>query len=316
MGALSAESKSVAAILLLLGIASSSEVGRSHPASEASPATCAARPAAEDLSRLVAATDLIVIATPQIDREVLAAAARSASPDYLNIRLASVRPLKGDRPPGDLILRVYPEDRPYAPSIAAIAAASNLPSILFLTQVDHGPVGLYFAGYSPAALQPAEQRRIDAIASEIARQRRILESWRPDRSAAHYRQVAGLIQELISLRITDRRSWQERLAAQQDVFQRIEALGEPAVPAIIAQMDDRRPLAFQQISLFNRDPNAFESMRHYGPELVVDALDAILNQITGRSFGNIMNGGSERERRAAVSGWRIYAADLRCARGS
>jgi hypothetical protein len=76
-------------------------------------------------------------------------------------------------------------------------------------------------------------------------------------------------------------------------------------------MDDRRPLAVRRITLANHDPDAFEGLRHYGPELVVDALDAILNQNTG--FGGfVVNGGSERERQAAVAAWRVYAADLRC----
>jgi hypothetical protein len=79
-------------------------------------------------------------------------------------------------------------------------------------------------------------------------------------------------------------------------------------------MDDRRPLRTQAISLVNHAPNAFEATRHYGPDQVVDGLDAVLRQITGQSFGSIENGGSSRERDAAVAGWRIYAADLPCKR--
>ena len=57
----------------------------------------------------------------------------------------------------------------------------------------------------------------------------------------------------------------------------MESLGKGAVPAIIAQMDDRLSLAFREIALQNHIPDAGESLRRYGPELVVDALDAILN---------------------------------------
>jgi len=31
-----------------------------------------------------------------------------------------------------------------------------------------------------------------------------------------------------------------------------------------------------------------------------------LNQITGENFGNICNGGTDRETQGAVKGWRIY----------
>jgi hypothetical protein len=102
---------------------------------------------------------------------------------------------------------------------------------------------------------------------------------------------------------------------QQQLFGKLERLGSSAVPAIIAQMDDRRPLAVQQISLKNRFPGAFESVRHYGPELIVDGLDTILNQLTGQSFGFIGNGGSDEDRRRAVLGWRTYAAKLVCREG-
>ena len=81
---------------------------------------------------------------------------------------------------------------------------------------------------------------------------------------------------------------------------------------MIAQMDDRRPLRTQAISLVNHAPDAFEGMRHYGPEQVVDGLNAVLSQITGESFGSIENGGSGRQRDAAVAGWRVFGADLAC----
>jgi hypothetical protein len=95
-------------------------------------------------------------------------------------------------------------------------------------------------------------------------------------------------------------------AKQQALFDRLIAMGPDAVPAIVSQMDDRRPLAVQAISLINKSPDAFEGMRHYGPELMVDALAAVLNQISGQHFGFIYNGASEQDRRATVAGWRRY----------
>jgi hypothetical protein len=59
--------------------------------------------------------------------------------------------------------------------------------------------------------------------------------------------------------------------------------------------------------LGNKSSGAFEGIRHYGPEVIVEALAAILNQITGESYSpQIVNGGTERERKAAIDGWRIY----------
>ncbi len=83
------------------------------------------------------------------------------------------------------------------------------------------------------------------------------------------------------------------------------------MPAIVAQMDERRPLLSPQIRL-RTATDAFEPYRYYGPKLVVDGLDAILNQITGEGGAKLSHGGSERERLAAVAGWRVYVLDRRC----
>jgi hypothetical protein len=56
----------------------------------------------------------------------------------------------------------------------------------------------------------------------------------------------------------------------------------------------------------NKSPQAFEGLRHYGPEKVVDALAAILNQITGQDFGFIYNGTTDAERDKTVRGWRDF----------
>ena len=93
---------------------------------------------------------------------------------------------------------------------------------------------------------------------------------------------------------------------QAQAFVELEALECEAVPAIIRRLDDRRPLPLHQISLENKSPDAFEGLRHYGPEQVVDALAAILNQVTGQSFGFIYNGGSDDERSSTVKGWKEY----------
>ena len=97
------------------------------------------------------------------------------------------------------------------------------------------------------------------------------------------------------------------LATEKRAFTELEALGQVAVPAMIMLMDDRRELPLKEISLRNNGPlKNFEEFRHYGPRVVADAIDAILSQITEEDFGTIHNGASERERKAAIDGWRVY----------
>lgn len=168
--------------------------------------------------------------------------------------------------------------------------------------MDQEPNGLYFAGYTPDALRPVTKQAVAATRAEVTRQAQIIASWRADSKLPRFLEVRALIAQLGQVSGNE----------QHRVFNELEALGEEAVPAIIAQMDDRRLLPTRAISLVNHAPDAFEAMRHYGSEKVVDGLDAVLSQITGASFGSITNGGSDRQRDSAVAGWRIYASNLRC----
>ena len=99
-------------------------------------------------------------------------------------------------------------------------------------------------------------------------------------------------------------------STEHKAFAELEALGCPAVPAIIQRMDDRRDLPDKHISLRNKSKDAWESMRHYIVEKVVDALDAILNQMTGESFGYIDTDKDESttdaERAKVIQGWRDW----------
>lgn len=93
---------------------------------------------------------------------------------------------------------------------------------------------------------------------------------------------------------------------EQKAFFDLEALGCAAVPSIIRRMDDRRSLPDPRISLRNKSPDAFEGIRHYGPTQIVDALAAILNQLTGQDFGFIYNGATDEERTKTIQGWRKF----------
>ncbi len=86
-------------------------------------------------------------------------------------------------------------------------------------------------------------------------------------------------------------------------YKKLEELGIEAVPAIIHNLNDMRDLPVKHIQLENKSPQAWEAIRHYGPQKVIDVLAAILNQITGEIFGEIHNGGTDKERVKAYHGW-------------
>jgi hypothetical protein len=262
------------------------------PASAQSQRAC---PADKDFALLVAASNQIVVGRMTITPEV-ATRIRGKATAYLDIPVAVSQTIRGPQY-SNLSFKVYPNDAPYSPSNAAVLGFGEAPALIFLTRANNQ---LFFAGDTPAALQPGANAA--GAVAEVTRQESLLKNWHADNSLPQYRAVHDLIAQLGTV----------SGAEQQRVFDRIEALGQQAVPAIVAQMDDRRPLRNRAMALRNHEADAFEGSRYYGPELVVDALSAILNQITGVSFGSIENGASNSDRDAAVAGWRVYAADLSC----
>lgn len=256
-------------------------------------------PADVDLAKLFAASDHILIARMDFQPTLLVEEANSASPQYVELPLLVESRIKGGND-DQVSLRYFPSDTPYKPTMELMAVLAGRPAILFLTQVDEGPVGLYFAGYSPEALRASDADTINAIRNEVTRQSNIANGWQSDSSLPQFEEVADLISQLGVVSGVE----------QQQVFDSLINLGVDAVPAIVMQMDDRRPLQTRSISLKN-SPDAFEATRHYGPNQVLDGLDAVLKQITGFG-GSIVHGGSERAREAAVAGWRVHASDMGC----
>ncbi|MDF7774386.1 hypothetical protein P1X14_03935 [Sphingomonas sp. AOB5] len=254
-------------------------------------------PADPELANLLAGSNLVLIGRMTAPAQ-LAGEAEKPSPGYLDIPVVVDGVLKGDAA-DHVSLRFYPKDAPYKPSNDDVLRLTGVPAILFLTRAEDG---LYFAGYTPGALTRATDLAVGTTRAEISRQEQIAGAWRIDTRLPRFGEVRTLIARLGHVRDD----------AQRSIFEQLEALGSEAVPAIIAQMDDRRPLLTQEISLINHDPDAFEGITHYGPEQVVDALNAVLTHITGVSFGSISNGGSDRERDAAIAGWRVYANDIAC----
>ncbi len=262
-----------------------------------------------ELFRLVAASHLIVVATPQMPVEVFDAATKSEPTGQLDLPMADVSVMKGEPPHPSFMLRFLPNDGRYPPSTLEVRSRLGVSSLFLLLQIDGTRENLtHFASYSERALQADSEAKLAPVRHEISVQAAALKAWRADTRLPYYHVVGALISKLSAKPDLTARE-------QANIFRRLEAFGPAAVPAIIAQMDDQRKLLYPEIKLRNRSPDAFEAFRFYSPERVVDGLDAILNQITGENFSAIANGGSERERRLAVTAWRTYISFADCSKG-
>ncbi len=263
-------------------------------------AGCDNPPADADLMRTVAMSDVVAEGSIALSPDQLAAL--HGKDAWTDLPFAVARMLKG--PAADTVnIRFYPMTE-QAPTLSDVELAAGHRVIVYLHRLSvAGPEGLYFAA-GEDSLKPAPEALVTG--AEIARQDAVLKAWKTDSGLPHFAEVKALLDRLTAIAHDDK----DAADKQQAVFAELEALGAGAVPAMIAQMDDRRPLAFAQMSLRN-PPGAAEAVRYYRPGTVVEALDAVLNQITGE-FGTIYNGGSDAERDSAVAAWRVYAHDRAC----
>jgi hypothetical protein len=203
--------------------------------------------------------------------------------------------LKSSLPTERLLkVRFYDRKETHGDIVGQFNQLSIQSNLIFLVKVDDPAVeGLYLAGSLSESVVDTTPKVEQAIDRELKLQERITREFAADKSAPHFKEVEGLLASI------------KDAESQQKAFSRLESLGKEGVPAIVAQMNDFRELPNPSISLTN-SPGHWEGIRHYGPEKVVDALAAILNQLTHHSYRSIYNGGSDRERNACINAWRVY----------
>jgi hypothetical protein len=222
--------------------------------------------------------------------------------NYVGINIPIIKTLKGEIK--DVItLRMYMNRENYD---FICSLTDNIEILIFLRK-SYNPWGpqygneynYYISTYIANSIIVSNDSFLDYVINEVAFQSQIINE-QLYKNFIIDNTLNNNIRNIIN-NITNRRM-------QQDGFRRLENYGNDGIPYIILFLDDFRQLPIRSISLENNFPGAFEGIRHYGPYLVVDALAAILNQITGESFGSIYNGDdtSDEERRQCINGWYIY----------
>jgi hypothetical protein len=265
-------------------------------------AAYADQPKPDELWALIAESQIVATGMLEVPVAEIRSRIESHKPEYVGLILKNAKALKGSAP-SEIPIRWYTDARGYALRPERIISLNGRNAVLFLIKVDEESVkGFYFAGDTPKAIADADAGFLEKVRAEVSAQEQILKSFDNRFPPAN---------EPLYQKVKDEIDATTRKSTQMGAFRQLEQLGEKGVPAIIMQMDDRRDLAIHAISLQNKSPEAWEACRQYGPVKVVDAMSAILTQITGLSFGNIDNGGSERERRATVDGWRVYLYHLK-----
>lgn len=249
--------------------------------------------------RLVAQSNLVVRGRLIVPVKTVRSFLKSKKRDYLILRLQVHQVIKGTSSQKLLAIRVFSVPASYDPSLQTILSLHQKNVLAMIVQTDGSFAAgqLFFAGYSRDALQldaPALSRRVQ---KEVQNQNRIAQKFsllpvaQPD---ALHSKVKSLIEAMVHEK------------TEEQAFAQLESLGVQAVPSTIRLMNDVRRLPIPRIVLRNKAPGAFEGERQYAPLVVVDALQDILNQLTGESFGDTGIGVSARERQRGINGWRVF----------
>jgi hypothetical protein len=167
---------------------------------------------------------------------------------------------------------------------------------LFATRSPQGDDKLYLQ-HPSENIRPYNAREAKALIAEIAHQATLVSEFAHAPYAQPDDTDRGIKSELDRL-IT--------ASAKQSAYWLLSVRCS-VVPALIRQMDDRRPYAGDELAV-GTGPGAFEGVAHYEPKLVVDAVSIILGHLTNQSFGFIHNGGADEARQREVTKWRTWLA--------
>ncbi len=253
-------------------------------------ATAAENP---DLWRLVAKSHTIVTGRLTVPAEQIREAIASGEGRYVKIMVTETRVLKGPPPTSPVVVSYWTEPKSYETPIVLLEELDGKEAILHLYQFDEAGPDNFFTR-APNALQAFSPEGLAAVEAEVKTQEAILKEYHsPEIRDTEYRRVRKLVESI---------NHPER---GEEALSELQSLGKASVPAMIHLMDDRRSLTIKEIAVQN-SPGHWEGIAHYTPQCVVDLMLIMLGRITGESFSVIYNGGTERERAAAVDAWRIY----------
>jgi hypothetical protein len=249
--------------------------------------------------QLVAKSVLIVEGTMDVPVTAIQKAGQNGDHDYVKVKVAVSKTLKGTLEPQDFDFRYYTDTEQYGGvSRQKIIPLNGKSVIVFLQNVREK---YYLAAYVPEAMQSANAALADRVQKEAGIQEKLIQA-SDSYADGHVLPKESEVQSLVELMVDKRTD----PGTAQAVYEAVIALGKEAVPTIIKYMDDRRKLNIPKITLAPWWPDAHEGLVHYGPETVTDVMSVALMVLTNEDLSAIYNGGTELERAQAVRIWKIY----------
>ncbi len=250
--------------------------------------------------KVIAEADLIAIGKLSAPLNAIKSLQSAKKCDYVNVRLDPDVVVKGTGGTASITVRYYvgpPDSAPYSPNLKILTKLNGKKVITLLLHSDESDcVGYYFVDDSSRSLRSFDTHDFLSVKQEVAKQKEVIQHFQelpPCKKDASDSRVRELLEQITAEKTQDQ-AWDKLMALKKD-----------SVPALIRAMDDARALAHPAVELRN-PPNFFESVSHYGPVTILDAVSILLNQKTMDGV-TTSNGGSDTERRACVRFWKIWA---------
>ncbi|MBS1989370.1 MAG: hypothetical protein JSS83_02570 [Cyanobacteria bacterium SZAS LIN-3] len=222
--------------------------------------------------------------------------------DYIDLRVTILEIAKGIGRENQLKVRYFvgpAGESPYSPTLLDLTRLNGKEITLLLTQVE-GPSdcsGYYFLDRSASGLRAFDRGDFVSVKKEVAQQKEIVKHFQECSVALKEDKDRGV--RLLLDQLTN-------AGTQESAWKKLLKLPRSSVPALIRTMDDERPLANSHVELPN-PPTFFESVAHYGPETVFDAVSILLSDKTMSGVRSVSSHGYDKERRISLEAWRIWA---------
>jgi len=250
--------------------------------------------------QLVAESNIVARAKIVGDLKKINEMQASKKSDDINLLVAVHEPVKGKVEKNLLTVSEYLGFDWFARRPSAMGKLVGTEVVVFLVYVDDkSGKGIYFTNRGSSNVRPFNKEDLLKLKSEVANQTYIVEHFK-EFPIAKQNPSDKKVRSLLSQLTVDK--------TQDEAWEKLLKLPRSDTPALIRAMDDNRTLGHPQISIPNPPgPHRFEEIAHYGPKTILDAVSILLGNKTTTSFGQIYNGGSERERQTVLNAWRVWA---------
>lgn len=250
--------------------------------------------------QLIAASDLVARGILVAPLKTLKQLESSGGSDYVKLKVNVREVAKGSAMIGPLEVIAYLSPHWYVSRPDSPAGLDGREVTVFLVHSDApSSIGYYFLDDTPSCLRPFSAREFLRLKHEARKQKEVIQHF-DKYSVARKDASDGLVQPLLD-KLT-------KADTQDAAWSKLLGLDRHFVPALIRAISDNRFIAKPNVELpIRQAPNRFESIAHYKPETISDAVTILLSDKTTVDIRSLENGGSEIEHIAVANFWKVWA---------